>query len=677
MDTLLPRNPFFNRKRITDPAYFAGRTHEIEQLYSAMVTHQCRALVGERKLGKSSLLTMLAHRETLRRYRLDPSRYLFVYLDLEGMASAERADLWLELLERLSTLLPSGSLLNHIERVCNTTRLRFTDVRRVLRRVRDAGLTLVVMLDEFEALASNEAFAPDFYGELRSLAGELGVVYVTASKQSLFDLTYRHESTLSSPFFNIFSELRLGLMPDHEARLLLDALSTLGDGQPFCQEETDLATELAGPHPFFLQIAGAHLYDLSDRAQPQAPEAYDQVARRFAAEAEDHYRYLWMRLNPAQQAALLRPAQASAPLLKTLAAKGLLRDQAGCLVPFGHTFAVFLDRKRHEAAGATAAEPPEEPAAAAMRMLQVTDLTGQQLGKYRVLEPLGQGGMAKVYKAYQPMLDRYVAIKVLSPHVATDEEFRIRFQREATSVAKLRHTNIVQVFDVGIEGDLYYMVMEYIAGGTLKARLRRARQHGVRLAAAEVLTIARGVAAALDHAHGRSLVHRDVKPSNILLRVEDDSLPSDSDRACITPVLADFGVARILEGVEFTASGMTIGTPDYMAPEQGCGREACPAADIYALGVILFELLTGELPFAADTPMGVLLKHISDEPPSVRVRAPDLPQDVDEVLARALAKEPDARFPTADALVGALEQAWSRSAWLASSGDSLAAGGWA
>jgi tRNA A-37 threonylcarbamoyl transferase component Bud32 len=674
MDTLLPRNPFFNRKRITDPAYFVGRTHEIEQLYSAMVTHQCRALVGERKLGKSSLLTVLAHRETLRRYRLDANRYLFVYLDLEGMASAERADLWLELLDRLSTLLPSGSLLNAIERLRNTARLRFTDVRRVLRPVRDAGLTLVVMLDEFEALASNEAFAPDFYGELRSLAGELGVVYVTASKQSLFDLTYRHESILSSPFFNIFSELRLGLMPDHEARLLLDTLSTLGEGQPFCQEEIDLALKLAGPHPFFLQIAGAHLYDLSGRVQPQAPEAYDQVARRFAAEAEDHYRYLWTRLNPDQQAALLCPAQASDPLLKMLAAKGLLRQQAGRFVPFGHAFAVFLDRKRREPAGAAAAEPPEEAAAAAP-LLQVTDLTGQQLDKYRVLEPLGQGGMAKVYKAYQPMLDRYVAIKVLSSHVAADEEFRIRFQREAISVAKLRHTNIVQVFDVGIEGDLSYMVMEYIAGDTLKVRLRRARQQGVRLAAAEVLTIARGIAAALDYAHGRGLVHRDVKPSNILLRVEDESLPSGSIRACITPVLADFGVARILEGVEFTAPGMTIGTPDYMAPEQGCGREAGPAADIYALGVILFELLTGELPFAADTPMGVLLKHISDEPPSVRVRVPDLPQDVDDVLRQALAKEPDARFATAGALVRALEQAWSRSAWLSSSGDSQSAGG--
>jgi serine/threonine-protein kinase len=674
MDTPLPRNPFFNRKRITDPAYFVGRTHEIEQLYSAMVTHQCRALVGERKLGKSSLLSVLAHGETLRRYRLDASHYLFIYLDLEGMASAERADLWLEWLDRLSTLLPSGSVLDNVERLRDTAGLRFTDIRKVLRRVRDVGLTVVVMLDEFEALASNEAFTPDFYGELRSLAGELGIVYITASKQSLFDLTYRHESTLSSPFFNIFSELRLGLMPDHEAHLLLDTLSGVGEGQPFCQAEIDLAVELAGPHPFFLQIAGAHLYELSGRVQPLAPETCDQVTRRFAAEAEDHYRYLWTRLNPEQQAALLCPAQASEPMLKMLAAKGLLRQRAGRLEPCGQAFAEFLNRQRYESAGESAAELQEEVAAAAPP-LRVTDLTGQQLDKYRMLEPLGRGGMAKVYKAYQPMLDRYVAIKVLSSHVAADEEFQIRFRREATSVAKLRHTNIVQVFDVGTEGDLSYMVMEYIAGDTLKTRLRRARQQGVRLAPAEVLTIARGVAAALDYAHGRGLVHRDVKPSNILLRVEDEASAPGSIRVGMTPVLADFGVARILEGVEFTVPGMTIGTPDYMAPEQGCGREAGPAADIYALGVVLFELLTGELPFTADTPMGVLLKHISAEPPSACVRVPDLPHDVDDVLTRALAKEPDARFPTAGALVQALSQAWSRSAPLPSSGDSLPAGG--
>jgi serine/threonine protein kinase len=205
------------------------------------------------------------------------------------------------------------------------------------------------------------------------------------------------------------------------------------------------------------------------------------------------------------------------------------------------------------------------------------------------------------------------------------------------------------------------MVMEYIPGDTLKARLHRARQQGQRLTVQEVVPIIQGVADALDYAHSRGIVHRDVKPANILLRVEEGSPGLGRPTGQVTPVLADFGVARMLEGVQFTATGMTIGTPDYMAPEQGRGREVGPAADIYALGVIVFELLTGELPFIGDTPMAVLLKHIADDPPSLRLQAPDLPRDLDDILARALAKEPADRFPTASALAQAVARAWGGS----------------
>jgi len=667
MDVKRLRNPFFSRQRITDRACFYGRHKELEALYGAIATHQCRSVVGERKLGKSSLLTALAWPANMERFGLDLARTLFLYIDLEGMTSAQRADFWIEVLDGLVAALPPGDLHSEVERLSGGE-VRFTTLRRLLRRVRDAGLDLVLALDEFEGLARNPSFTPDFYGELRSLAGEMGVIYLTASKRGLYDLTYHDSATLSSPFFNIFSELLLGLMPNDEARGLLAALSQEGQGPGFCEEEIDLGLELAGPHPFFLQIAGFHLYEMLGRGRPHSPTAYDQMARRFNAEAEDHYRYLWSQLDGDEQLALLTPNEVSDSARKGLLAKALIRSEqesspdaspeadgsrgrfAHRFVPFSHAFAIFLEDKRHE----------EKPMPTATTLAgtpagrQASDLTGKQLGNYRVLEALGQGGMAKVYKGYQPLLDRYVAIKVLAAHFASDEEFRARFQREAAAIARLRHPNIVQVHDFGVEGQVYYMVMEYIAGDTLKSRMRAARDAGERLSPEEIIDLLRGLASALDYAHERSIIHRDIKPANVMLRIEEGG-PGDPTP---TPVLTDFGVAKILEGVQFTGTGMTIGTPDYMAPEQGSGQEVTCSADLYSLAVILYEMLVGELPFTADTPVAVLLQHISATPPPIHLRAPDLPPALDKVLERALAKKPEERYPSGAALVEAVQQAW-------------------
>ncbi|NIV31774.1 MAG: protein kinase, partial [Anaerolineae bacterium] len=525
MDLRSLRNPFFSRQRITDPDCFVGRQREIESLYSAVITHQCRSIVGERKLGKSSLLTAIARPDMLQRYGLDPTRTLFLYLDLEGMASAERGDFWIEVLDRLSVALPpsADALHGRVERLLDAGGLRFTTVRRLLRRVRDAGLDLVLTLDEFEGLAQNPNFEPDFYGELRSLAGELGIAYLTASKRGLYELTYHHTDTLSSPFFNIFSETTLGLMTGDEAQSLLETLAQQGSGPGFCDEEIELALELAGPHPFFLQIAGFHLYELPGRGEPQPPDAYDQAARRFNAEAEDHYRYIWSQLRDEEQQALLSPNAASELQRRALQAKALIRQEEERFVPFGHSFSVFLEGRRHQ----KTASPTDDTI---VETTSATDLTGKRLGNYRVLAALGHGGMAKVYKGYQPLLDRYVAIKVLDPRFATDEEFRARFQREAAAIARLRHPNIVQVYDFGAKASIHYMVMEYIAGDTLKMRIRAARAKGEQLSPEVILAVLRGVAAALDHAHAREIIHRDVKPANIMLRIEEPAQNTGSGR---------------------------------------------------------------------------------------------------------------------------------------------------
>ena len=643
-------NPFFNRQRIADPTYFWGRGQEIETLYSAIITRQCRSVVGERKLGKSSLLSHLACPETLRNHGFDPEQFAFIYVDLEGMGQITYEELWPEWLDQLTIALPESQpeLRAMSKTLAKGTTVRFMRVRRLMRHIERAGVTVVIMLDEFESLAANADFNHGFYGELRSLAGELGVVYITASKGSLYDLTYQNANTLSSPFFNIFSEETLSLLTLSDATTLLQALSTLPHDEPFTPEQIDFLIDLAGPHPFFLQVAGSYLYNArqEDHAIVHVP---DLVERRFVAEAEDHFRYWWQQLSPSEQSALFHlEREAPDPIvLRQLREKVLVRQVVDDRwQPFSRAFAEFLART----------DTMKRQTTPYLSGGETGNMSGITVGSYRILTPIGRGGMAVVYKGYQPTLDRYVAIKVISHAVADDHNFVERFQREAATVARLRHQNLVQMMDFGVHRDISYMVMEYIEGETLKERIIRISNSGERIPLSEVKQIVEDTAAALDYAHAHGIIHRDVKPSNIMLRSEE-RLAQLTGAAPFTAVLTDFGIARMLEGVQLTGTGAAIGTPDYMSPEQAKGEPATAASDIYALGIVLFEMLTGELPFKADSPLAVLIKHLQARPPLLASKVPELPVSLELVIMKALTKDQQDRYATAGELASALSQA--------------------
>ncbi len=270
------------------------------------------------------------------------------------------------------------------------------------------------------------------------------------------------------------------------------------------------------------------------------------------------------------------------------------------------------------------------------------DLVGRTLGQYRILEQLGRGGMATVYKTYQPSLERYVAIKVLLSDFTEDPSFVRRFKREATAIAGLQHPNIVPVYDFGWEGDIAYIVMQYISGGALKGQL------GQPVDPSFTVRVISQVAAALDYAHGQGIVHRDIKPANILLT------PSD------WVLLTDFGIAKMVSATSaLTQTGRMVGTPQYMSPEQAKGEAVDSRSDIYSLGVVLYEMLTGRPPFDADTPVAVAIKHISAPLPLPRQAVPGLPEAAERVIIKALAKAPEDRYQTAGALAAALGQAVS------------------
>jgi serine/threonine protein kinase/tetratricopeptide (TPR) repeat protein len=273
----------------------------------------------------------------------------------------------------------------------------------------------------------------------------------------------------------------------------------------------------------------------------------------------------------------------------------------------------------------------------------IQDLSGQKLGQYELRERLGRGGMAEVYKAYQASMDRFVAVKVMLGHLAEDEQFVERFKREAQAVGKLRHGNIVQVFDFGVEQNIYYMVMEYIQGKNMKAYIQ---QEGA-LPLGVSLKLAAQLADALDYAHQAGMVHRDVKPANIMFM----------DSSYKHLVLTDFGIARIVGQSGLTASGAFVGTPAYISPEAARGESIDERADLYSAGIILYEMLTGRVPYDADTPVGVIMKHLNAPLPSRKDFGRELPDSIERIILKSLAKFPAERYQTAGEMKADLEGA--------------------
>jgi len=269
---------------------------------------------------------------------------------------------------------------------------------------------------------------------------------------------------------------------------------------------------------------------------------------------------------------------------------------------------------------------------------------GENIGPYRIIEQLGQGGMATVYKAYHAALDRYVALKVLHPAFHQDQTFTARFQREARVVARLEHPNIVPVYDYSEYDTRPYLVMKYIEGDTLKARLNKGP-----LTSKEIEKVVNSVGSALAFAHKQGILHRDIKPSNVMIGVDE------------VMYLADFGLARIAEAGESTMSSDSImGTPQYISPEQAMGKKDLDGGtDIYSFGVMLYEMVVGQVPFTADTPFSIIHDHIYTPLPLPMSINPKVPEPVQRVLLKALAKDRIDRYETVEDLISAFKHAWT------------------
>lgn len=268
------------------------------------------------------------------------------------------------------------------------------------------------------------------------------------------------------------------------------------------------------------------------------------------------------------------------------------------------------------------------------------DLTGHSLEKYQIVEEIGRGSMGIVYRAYDVDLHRYVALKVLLPHLVTDSQLLERFRREAVTVANLKHPNIVTVYDVGTTAGYYFIVMELLEKHTLRLEM----QHLGTLPLPRATHIVHQLAAALDHAHQYGVIHRDVKASNVILGTGDHV------------TLTDFGLAKLRQQVSITQAGLTLGTLKYMAPEQISGESIDHRVDIYALGVVTYEMLSGRLPYTSDTPRHLIHGILTTPPVPITQVNPSLPVEIEQILTQALAKRPQDRFDTAGDMGSAMQR---------------------
>ncbi len=279
---------------------------------------------------------------------------------------------------------------------------------------------------------------------------------------------------------------------------------------------------------------------------------------------------------------------------------------------------------------------------------RMAEWLGQTVGKVRIEKYLARGGMAEVFLGTHLTLERPVAIKVMHSFIEEDPDLLTRFQREAKAVAALRHPNIVQIFDFDTHDNHPYIVMEYLSGPSLAGYLRDMHKGGAKLALAQVAQLLKSLVAGMDYAHSQRVVHRDIKPANIILNNKtnfyavDQPLPADTE--CI---ITDFGLVRMTNSAHHTASGVVSGTPAYMSPEQGQGKSVDHRSDTYSLGIVLYEMLAGRVPFDGDSTLGIILKHMTEPPPPIE----DISPEVQAVINKALEKLPENRYQTARELL--------------------------
>ncbi|MEW6735593.1 MAG: protein kinase [Acidobacteriota bacterium] len=665
------KNPYLNRVAIRDTNQFYGRRKELARIFSRIGASrpQSVAIVGERRIGKSSLLNYIYAPE-VRAQQLDGGAgYIFLFMDLQQKRYPSIENFFAELLKLLADALGEPM---------QAAGADFDAIRKVFSELHRRHYKLIILFDEFDAITTNHVFNLDFFAFLRSAANNYDVAYITSSARDLQVLCHT-DQIADSPFFNIFTNVYLRPFTLEEAAILIQQPSRAANVP--LESYTQQIVEIAGYFPFFLQIACSNYFD--HIAENNA--LYDQrrVDEGFLDEARVHFRYIWEHFRDDEREVIKtfisggELPKAYAHVFEELRRAGYFIEENQSTRFFSRLFANVISEPRFVSSAAiprpserysdeflpptdpvlTLAETRRLPAHASTRDgLEQVKQYGR-IDRFEILRTLGQGGMGEVLLARDRELTRLVAIKLLKSRFASDDQIRRRFLREAQTASILSHPNIATIYEIGEVDDIPYIVMEYVRGTTLAERLKRQA-----FTIKEILDVGIQTAMALGEAHTAGIIHRDVKSSNILLndrgqvKVLDFGLAKPGIFTPRLEVRAEEGDSTNSNLSNITEPGILLGTVTYMSPEQASGEGIVDhRSDIFSLGIVLYEITTGVLPFDGSTYFQIIEAITKFDPTPVERLREDMPSALATVIMKALEKGPQARFQTAQELAAKLQ----------------------
>lgn len=681
-------DPFIYKVPVA-PQKFIGRYYEVDQILGSLASpaRTSVAISGDPRVGKTSLLHYLRTPEARESWALSSTWCHFVYLDCHTLMPFQEANFWRIVLRMLSQGLKGHeSLYQQLRDLLKQTTPDMYDLSIFFDDIARAGHLVVLLLDEFEAVTQHLDFdAPEFLYHLRALVNrpDRGLALIISTRIPLKHLCVDFRFAGSS-FDNVFLAMTLTPFSEGEIDELLEQYQI-----DFSTAERSDLYRLAGNHPYLVQLT-ASLMIRARSSQVINDSTISQIEVDLERETESYFADVltcsqeqeqmlltWLALSQLDSrvssglAALLERYERE---LARLIERGLVYQISENTILFSPIFCRRVLHKNLVAMGQQSLpswrqfidflsphqkevfryiveqinkrpviiKKPEllKSKSDQFKVITLTNAADKQkLGRYVVGKFIGKANFADIFRGYDPHLDRPVAIKMLSTTLAQDsDEIRTRFGLEARTIAVLRHPHILQIYDFDIERSRPYMVMEFIEGQNLKEYLYDLHAMGQTLPWDEVLRIMARVADALDYAHHRNMIHRDVKPANIMLGRDGGVY------------LSDFGLVRLLDQPGLTQTGRLIGTLEYMAPEQvrGDSRKIDHRADIYALGCMIYEIMAGRPPF---TPTELPRAHLDNQPLPLTQFVPDLPETASHIILQALAKDPQKRPVSASQLV--------------------------
>jgi serine/threonine-protein kinase len=612
---------------IQDQRGFFGRSRELSRIFSRIGVErpQSVSVVGERRIGKSSLLYQISLPEVQGRFLSDRSSLIVVLVDFQQLRTITLQDFFGIINSQIHRIDPE---------IAGTDPGSYRAFRLLQDRLSARNKRLILLFDEFDAITSNPAFDRDFYAFLRSVANNSAVAYITSSKTELQRLCHS-SSVADSPFFNIFSTLHLRPFKREEA-LELIARPSGEAGIPLETFAEDILS-LSGLFPFYIQMACGAYFDWLEE-NPGAAPAPQEIASRFLEEAGPHFEYFWGQCQP-EWRRLLRslmkgdqPRPEDADVCRSLVRDGYIIQDDQQYRMFSR---VFKDRVRElDSTPGDITKTTQVDWGGISR-----DLTqGSRINQYEIVRHVQEGGMGVVYQAQDLSLNRKVALKVIKPSLLQVEETRKRFLQEARLAAALTHPSITSIYELFEYEDRVVLVMEWLDGENLKAKILQEGPQKWRPFARWMIEACAG----LEAAHRQGIIHRDIKSANLMVCHESKLK------------ILDFGLAkqRVMEpspsfDTDLTAHGTIMGTLDYMSPEQAYGHTVDQRSDLFSLGMVLFEGLTGRLPFHRNSPASTLQAIINEPTPDLALYKVEEAEPFNRILQKLLAKQPEQRYASA------------------------------